>query len=142
MDCNFRCGRRSKKRSAKSTESASTITASRCYDVKSAPIHHWPNPKTPDLHFATMSEDDQTLATIRDFIRTNFPLVRERNLTDDDSLLEGAIVDSLGVLDIVSFLEAKFSIEISDEDLVADSFETINSITILVQQKMCAAKES
>ena len=82
-----------------------------------------------------MSEDAKIIEQIRDFIMNNFPLAKERALSDDDSLLDGAIVDSLGVLDIVTFLENEFEIEMSDEDLVADAFETISGIAALVQQK-------
>ena len=82
-----------------------------------------------------MSDDAKIIEQIRDFIMSNFPLAKERGLSDEDSLLDGAIVDSLGVLDIVTFLENEFEIEMSDEDLVADAFETIAGIAALVQQK-------
>ena len=86
--------------------------------------------------------DSSTLSRIRDFITTSFPLAKERNLGDEDSLLESAIVDSMGVLDIVTFLASEFDIELSDEDLVADAFETIKGIAALVEQKKCTANES
>ena len=84
-----------------------------------------------------MPEDTQTLERIRDFVFTNFPLARERRLDDDDSLLDGGIVDSMGVLDIVSFIEHEFEVELADEDLVADSFETIAGIASVVQDRRC-----
>ena len=82
-----------------------------------------------------MSDDATIIERIRDFVMSNFPLAKERALSDDDSLLDGGIVDSLGVLDIVTFLEGEFDIEMSDEDLVADSFETVGGIAAVVQQK-------
>lgn len=86
--------------------------------------------------------DTDTLTLIREFIESNFPLAKERSLKDEDSLLESAIVDSMGVLDIVTFVEEKFGIELTDDDLVADSFESIAGIAALVKERMCAANKS
>ena len=82
-----------------------------------------------------MNDDARVIRQIRDFIFENFPLARERQLGDRDSLLDGGIVDSMGVLDIVGFVEAEFDVELSDEDLVADAFETIAGIAAVVQQR-------
>ena len=55
--------------------------------------------------------------------------------TDDYELLRHEVLDSLGTFEIVAFLESKFGIAILDEDLLPDNFETIGSITRLVEAK-------
>lgn len=57
-------------------------------------------------------------------------------LGDDMPLISSHVIDSLGLLQIVSYLEAEFEVEVSDDELVPDNFETISTITKLVQSKL------
>ena len=83
--------------------------------------------------------EKQTLTVrhrIRQFILEHFPLARKPSIIEDDSpLLDSGIIDSLGVLDLVSFIEKEFEITIADEDLMAENFESIVSIAAFVQIK-------
>jgi acyl carrier protein len=79
--------------------------------------------------------ENPTSGVIREFLRKRFPLVRERALSDDDSLLESGAVDSLGVLDIVTFLEEKFGIQVADEELDPGNFDSVSSLARLVEGK-------
>ena len=73
---------------------------------------------------------------IRRFILKHFPLARKQSSIEDDSqLLNSGIIDSLGVLDLVSFIENEFKITISEEDLLAENFETIASMTTFIERK-------
>lgn len=56
-------------------------------------------------------------------------------LTHDYPLLEKEVVDSLGIFQLVSFVESDFGIEVADEDLVPDNFNTISDIARLVNSK-------
>ena len=72
---------------------------------------------------------------IKEFVLGHFPLARKKSITDDDALLDEGIIDSLGVLDLVNFIEEEFKISISDEDLVPENFQSIQSIAIFIEQK-------
>ncbi|SRR6266446_5551742 len=72
---------------------------------------------------------------IREFILDKFPLARKQQLKDSDALLETGILDSLGVLDLVSFLEREFSLGVVDEELVPENFQTIDRISAFVESK-------
>src|SRR5208283_3008271 len=72
---------------------------------------------------------------IRTFILEKFPLARKRQLKDSDALLESGIVDSLGVLDLVHFIEREFSIAVADDDLVPENFRTIDRIVAFIESK-------
>ena len=74
-------------------------------------------------------------AQIREFILEKFPLARKQHLKDTDALLETGILDSLGVLDLVSFIEQKFSIGMTDEELMPENFQTIERIAAFVASK-------
>jgi acyl carrier protein len=73
---------------------------------------------------------------IRRFILKHFPLARKQpTVENESSLLESGIIDSLGVLDMVSFIEEEFKITINEEDLLAENFESIASMTAFVASK-------
>jgi acyl carrier protein len=79
---------------------------------------------------------DEIQAAILEFVLTKFPAARHRGIKDTDSLLEQGIVDSMGVLEIVTFLESQFDVTLSDDELLSDHFETVASIAELVDRKM------
>jgi acyl carrier protein len=60
----------------------------------------------------------------------------KESLNPDEDLLEQGIIDSLGLMRLVVFLEKTFAIEISDEDMVPENFQSLNTITKLVEQRM------
>jgi acyl carrier protein len=78
---------------------------------------------------------NQVNSEIREFILNKFPLARKQTFKDSDALLETGILDSLGVLDVVSFLEEKFSIAVADDDLVPENFHSIDKLSDFVQRK-------
>ena len=57
-------------------------------------------------------------------------------LWDDDQLVESGIIDSLGIMSLLSFVEETFAIQIQGEDLIPDNFESINSIAALVDRQL------
>lgn len=57
------------------------------------------------------------------------------NLTSEFALIENDVLDSMGIFELVSFVEERFGIEIDDEDLVPDNFETIGAISSLIMRK-------
>jgi acyl carrier protein len=73
------------------------------------------------------------------FIAHAFPLARNRRIGIDDPLLESGIVDSLGVLQIVGFLEKEFGVALADDDLTPENFRSIADIAELVGKKRNAA---
>jgi len=72
---------------------------------------------------------------IRSFVLEKFPLARTRRVSDSDELLESGIVDSLGILDLVAFLESDFGLSVNDEDLVPEHFRSIECISDFTEQK-------
>ena len=73
---------------------------------------------------------------IRAYLYEQFPMAKARQIGDCDSLLSSGIIDSLGILDMVSFMENEFDIIFDDEDLLSESFETISALAELVQTKL------
>jgi len=77
----------------------------------------------------------ETRDQIRAFVRRRFPLAGAAGVTDEDSLLDSGIVDSLGILDLVAFLEKSFGIRVGDEELNPGNFGSIADVTRFVAAK-------
>jgi acyl carrier protein len=73
---------------------------------------------------------------IREFILKSFPLARKAGLKNNDKLLETGMIDSLGMLDLVNYLEAEFSVVISDDDLQPENFDSVDSVMAFVSKKI------
>lgn len=73
---------------------------------------------------------------IRDFIVENFLFGDDGQLRDETSFLESGIVDSTGILELVSFLEERFEIKIEDEELVPENLDSLSNVAIYVEKKL------
>ena len=78
--------------------------------------------------------------SIRRFIETSF-LFREgrQGLTDDESLLSAGLIDSTGILELVSYLEAEFGIVVQDEEIVPENLDSVGEIAAYVDHKRAGA---
>ena len=73
----------------------------------------------------TLAENKDATLRIRQFVLQKFPLARKRSVANGDNLLESGIIDSLGVLELVTFFQQEFSVAASDEDLTPENFQNI-----------------
>lgn len=73
------------------------------------------------------------IETVKDFIAREIihGSVKEE-LDPELSLLEEGILDSLGLQQVITFLEQQFGISIDDDDLMPENFESVNAIAALV----------
>ena len=78
---------------------------------------------------------DETTQKIKEFIVEEFmPDVPVEELEDDFDLLTGGVVDSLGLLKVVAWLEDEFDISVDESELGPESFRTVNAIKEYVDQ--------
>jgi acyl carrier protein len=74
---------------------------------------------------------------VKDFIVTNFFLdVSEIQLEDGTSFLETGIIDSTGIMEVVSFLQEEFGIDIEDREILPENLDSLAFIARFVSQKM------
>jgi len=71
---------------------------------------------------------------VEGFIVEKITLDGEKIARDED-LLASDILDSLAIVELVSFLEARFGIRVSDDDLMPENFKTIDEIVAFVDAK-------
>jgi acyl carrier protein len=73
---------------------------------------------------------------IRNFIAENFLFGnREKLPGDDDSFLQKGLIDSTGILEVISFIEEKFGISVEDDELVPENLDSIRSLTGFIGRK-------
>lgn len=73
---------------------------------------------------------------IQEFIRQElrYDEAGEEGLTNESPLLESGIIDSLGLMELVAFLEEEFGVEIDDADIRVEHFRTVGDIARLVER--------
>src|SRR5262245_18608776 len=83
----------------------------------------------PDTDKTKAIQTARINSSLKQFIINHFPTARRRELADTDPLLESGIIDSLGVLDVVAFVESEFNLRVDDDDLTPENFQTIVRMT-------------
>jgi acyl carrier protein len=71
---------------------------------------------------------------IRGFLINTFLFGRDEQLRDSDSLLSN-VIDSTGALELVVFLQERFGINVDDEDVIPDNFDSVKSVVRYVVKK-------
>lgn len=75
---------------------------------------------------------------IRKFILENFLFGEDddnNNLKDDNSFMDNSIIDSTGILELVSWLQEEFGFEIEDEELIPENLDSINRLIEFIKKK-------
>ncbi len=72
---------------------------------------------------------------IRRFVRDSFLFGGNDVLNDDDSFLEMGIIDSTGVLELVTFLETEWELKIDDADLVPENLDSVDNIVRFLDRR-------
>lgn len=83
------------------------------------------------------------LAQVRDFVTENFLYARpDFVLGDTDALLGTGIVDSMGVMEIVVFLEEQFGLVVDDVDITEENLGSLQAITAYVSSRISSTGDA
>ncbi|WP_440224165.1 phosphopantetheine-binding protein [Dokdonella sp. MW10] len=74
-------------------------------------------------------------ARIRAFIHETFPTQAGTELDAGTSLFDAGVIDSIGVLTLVTWLEQEFEIVVDDDDVVPENLDGIARLTAYVEGK-------
>lgn len=69
---------------------------------------------------------------IRQFLANNFYIADPSQLDEDTSLLDSGIVDSTGILEVITFIEKEFGIKVAQEDMLPENLDSIAKIAAYV----------
>ncbi len=59
-----------------------------------------------------------------------------QSINDNDSLLENGIIDSLKMIELINFIEEKYTIHIDEDELMPENFDSISVISNFIQKKI------
>ncbi len=78
---------------------------------------------------------NEQIIIVRNFILENFLFGTDDELENSTSFLEEGIIDSTGILELVSFLEEIFEITIEDEELIPENLDSIDNVDRYIRKK-------
>ncbi|MCL4788722.1 MAG: acyl carrier protein [Verrucomicrobia bacterium] len=77
---------------------------------------------------------------IKEYIATNLLFSPEGfAYPDDASFLKEGIIDSIGVMELVSFVQSTFKIEVNQAEVTPDNFDSVARLAAFVRRKQPAA---
>ena len=74
---------------------------------------------------------------VRGFLISSFLFGREDQLGDGENLLD-RVIDSTGVLELVTFIQERFSIFVEDEEVNPDNLGSVKNIVAFVSKKLAS----
>jgi acyl carrier protein len=94
------------------------------------------------LAWGLLPETDQailimdTKTKIKDHISKNILFSAEGFTYDDDaSFLEQGIIDSIGFMELVAFVEKEYGIQVGPQELIPDNFDSVNKLARFIGAK-------
>jgi len=75
------------------------------------------------------------VGAVKDFLTEQEYIKSAEVIDESESLLERGIIDSVGVLNLVSFLEETYGINIDEDDLMPENFDSLSAINSYVNRK-------
>ena len=85
-------------------------------------------------------KEQEARGQIRAYIVENFLYARPGfAFADDDSLLRKGVFDSLGVMEVIGFIEQTWKVEVPPDDIVEENFGSVAGIARYVTSKMASA---
>lgn len=76
----------------------------------------------------------ETKNKIKDYI-IGATLSESNTITDDTLIFESGLLDSMGLLFLLEFIKEEFNIEVTDDELLPENFESVNSIIKFMEAK-------
>jgi len=78
----------------------------------------------------------ETVKKLREYIFDNFLFTEDENaLGNDDSFMEKGIIDSTGILEVITFIEEDFGVKVKDEEMIPENLDSINKLAAFIQSK-------
>ena len=81
----------------------------------------------------------EIISCVREYIAENFLYMRRNfEFEDTDSLLGRGIIDSMGVIELLAFVQSEFEVSVDDDEITEENFGTLWLIARFVQRKHAA----
>jgi len=80
-------------------------------------------------------KDNDISGRVWSYIETTFLFGDSSRLSSDTSFLDSSILDSTGMLELISFIEQEFAIRIDPTELIPDNLDSISKVTRFIEKK-------
>lgn len=79
---------------------------------------------------------DSVRQQLRSFILENYLFTDDQSaLADNSSFLDGGILDSMGILELIDYLDETFAIKVEGDELIPDNLDSIDSLIAFIGKK-------
>ena len=83
-----------------------------------------------------MSNEETLVTQVREYVVENFLLGEEEDeFSNEQSFLESGLIDSTGILEMITFLEETYQIDIEDEEMIPDNLDSVERVVRFVASK-------
>jgi acyl carrier protein len=79
---------------------------------------------------------DSKIPVLHRFIVDNFLFGENGTMKNDTNFFEKGIIDSTGILELVSFIEEEFNVTVEDDEIVTSNFSSLNAIDHFLEVKL------
>ena len=73
---------------------------------------------------------------VRQYVMDNFLMGAAAKIGDDESFMGSHVIDSVGVLELIAFLEERFRIKVEDHEMVPDNLDSLNGVGRYLARKL------
>jgi len=96
---------------------------------------------TPTPVPSSHSFEREISSRVRAFLQDNFLYLRpaDFSLHDDDRLMERGVIDSMGVVEVISFIEDTFAIRVQEDEISEANLGSVGAIVAFVCRKRASA---
>ena len=85
------------------------------------------------------AKGQDVIGEIRAFIKDNFMLDDVVKIADDASFMETHILDSTGFIELIGFIEERYGVQVADEEMLPENFDSLRNIQGYLQRKRAPA---
>ena len=78
---------------------------------------------------------DETISNLERFIATQILKQPNRTIAAEEPLLSSGLIDSFSLMDLALHVEDTFGVRIEDTELNADTFDTLNQLSALIESR-------
>lgn len=83
-----------------------------------------------------MIDKPQAVATLRNYILENYLFTDNQDeLKNEESFLENKILDSMGILELIHFLQEEFGVKTEDEEMIPENLDSIDRLVAFIGRK-------
>ena len=75
---------------------------------------------------------------IREFVLQNLYFSEDNSIGDEDSFLKTGVIDSMGVMELVSFVQSRFGISVAPAEVVVENFDSVRQLAAFIRRKLPA----